>query len=364
MRIKFEVSMEKKSAMGEAGLVKLWFEIVAVMIIIMVGIGGITRLSRAGLSIVEWKPITGIIPPISEKDWEREFEKYKKIAQYRVLHNWMSIDDFKKIYLIEYIHRLWGRIVGLSLIIPAIIFAVKKKISGFMIKYVLLLSFLFFLQGVIGWLMVKTGVEGERVFVSPLALAGHHTFALIVYSFVILGIYIARAKEKEVARDFELQNLEDLSRKISKLKKLSLISIFLFFVQFFFGTLLAGTKGAVFAPTYPDINGKLIPPNLFEGFILENPFFVNFVHRHFSLVLLIPFIFLAIERKVLPLIIWIFQFVLGIITLLKSKGEVPVLLGATHQVTAWLLYSSIITILFESVLSYRVISNFVGKKRG
>jgi cytochrome c oxidase assembly protein subunit 15 len=351
----------RKSESGEAKLIRAWFGAVSVMIIIMAVIGGITRLSRAGLSIVEWEPITGIIPPLSEKDWEEEFEKYKKIAQYRVLHHWMSIDDFKKIYLIEYIHRLWGRIVGLSLIIPAIIFAVKKKLSSFTIKYVLFLSILFFVQGVIGWLMVKTGVEGERIFVSPLALAGHNTFALIVYSFVILGIYIVKAKEGSV-RDFEFQNPKDISLKISKLKKLSLISLVLFFVQFFFGTLLAGTKGAVFAPTYPDINGKLIPSNLLEGYILENPFFVNFVHRHFSIVLLIPLIFLAFERKFLPFIIWIFQFALGIITLLKSKGEVPILLGAMHQVTAWILYTSIITVFFESVLSYRAISYFSGKK--
>jgi cytochrome c oxidase assembly protein subunit 15 len=327
-------------------IIRIWLGILAFMIVVMVLLGGITRLSKAGLAIVEWRPVTGIIPPLTQKHWEEEFEKYKKIPQYRRLMFSISLQEFKKLYILEYLHRLWGRMIGFAVIFPLIILSLKKIIDRTWVKYFAAFIFLIFVQGVLGWLMVRTGIVEDRIFVSPIFLALHNTFALGLFSFVLYGIY----KDKGIEKNMGNQNYEEagFSPNLRKIKMLSLVAILLFVFQFIAGTLVAGHKAALLAPTYPDMNGHLIPPNLFsQKDFLNNPLFLNFFHRHFALILGVVLIFLALKGVFLPIILWLIQFILGIITTLNSKGDIPVLWGVLHQVNAWLLFASLFFTFFN-----------------
>jgi Uncharacterized protein required for cytochrome oxidase assembly len=179
-------------------IIAIWLSILGFMIFVMVLLGGITRLSKAGLAIVEWRPVTGIIPPLTQRHWEEEFEKYKKIPQYRRLMFSISLQEFKKLYILEYLHRLWGRMIGFAVIFPLIILSLKKIIDRTWIKYFITFIFLIFVQGVLGWLMVRTGIGEDRIFVSPIFLALHNTFALGLYSFVLYGIYNLKRRGKKL----------------------------------------------------------------------------------------------------------------------------------------------------------------------
>src|SRR3954465_611885 len=150
----------------------------------MVVVGGITRLTGSGLSITEWKPIMGIIPPMNDHDWNIAFEKYKAIPQFQKINFDFTIDDFKSIFWWEYIHRLIGRLIGVVFIIPFIWFYVKKKFDKSTLKKVLFLFLLGGLQGVIGWLMVKSGLT-ERTSVSHIRLAIHLITAFITFGFTL-----------------------------------------------------------------------------------------------------------------------------------------------------------------------------------
>jgi cytochrome c oxidase assembly protein subunit 15 len=338
-------------------IIATWLSILGFMIVVMVSLGGITRLSKAGLAIVEWRPVTGIIPPLTQRHWEEEFEKYKEIPQYRRLMFSISLQEFKKLYILEYLHRLWGRMIGFAVIFPLIVLSLKKIIDKTWVKYFITFIFLIFVQGVLGWLMVRTGIVEDRIFVSPIFLALHNTFALGLYSFVLYGIYKAKTAEKEVVSQNEVinqnignKNYEEagFSLDFRKIKMLSLIAILIFVFQFFIGTLVAGHKAALLAPTYPDMNGHLIPPNLFsQKDFLNNPLFLNFFHRHFALILGVVLIFLALKRVFLPIILWLMQFILGVVTTLNSKGDIPVLWGVLHQVNAWLLFTSLFFTFFN-----------------
>jgi cytochrome c oxidase assembly protein subunit 15 len=338
-------------------IIRIWLEILAFMIVVMVSLGGITRLSKAGLAIVEWRPVTGIIPPLTQRHWEEEFEKYKKIPQYRRLMFSISLQEFKKLYILEYLHRLWGRIIGFAVIFPLIILSLKKIIDRTWVKYFITFIFLIFVQGVLGWLMVRTGIVEDRIFVSPIFLALHNTFALGLYSFVLYGIYKAKTMEKQVVSQNEVINQNigsknyeeaEFSPELRKIKMLSLVAILLFVFQFIAGTLVAGHKAALLAPTYPDMNGHLIPQGLFsQKDFLNNPLFLNFFHRHFALILGVVLILLALKRVFLPIILWLIQFILGIITTLNSKGDIPVVWGVLHQVNAWLLFTSLFFTFFN-----------------
>ncbi len=338
-------------------IIATWLSVLAFMIVVMVSLGGITRLSKAGLAIVEWRPITGIIPPLTQKQWEEEFEKYKKIPQYRRLMFSISLQEFKKLYILEYLHRLWGRMIGFAVIFPLTILSLKKLIDKTWVKYFITFIFLILVQGVLGWLMVRTGIVEDRIFVSPTFLALHNTFALGLYSFVLYGIYRAKMMGREVVGQNKVinQSIENesyeragFSPNLRKIRLLSFIAILLFVFQFFIGTLVAGHKAALLAPTYPDINGHLIPQGLFsEKDFLNNPLFLNFLHRHFSLILGFVLILLALNKIFLPIILWSIQFILGIITTLNSKGDIPVLWGVLHQVNAWLLFTYLFFTLFS-----------------
>src|SRR3954469_4051851 len=181
-----------RSGGGGGGGVADWLLLCCAMIFLMVVIGGITRLTLSGLSITEWQPGTGIVPPLSEAAWLTEFEKYKQIPQYKLLNAGMSLGEFKSIFLWEYVHRLWGRLIGFVYALPLIYFLIRRRIPRRLTLPLAGIFLLGFAQGALGWYMVKSGLS-DRVSVSQYRLVAHLALALAIYAltlWIALGILV------------------------------------------------------------------------------------------------------------------------------------------------------------------------------
>ena len=339
--------------------VAIWLMIGVFMIIVQIVLGGITRLTDSGLSITEWKPILGTVPPLTDKDWNAAFEHYKQIAQYKHLHSYFTLQDFKSIYFWEWLHRLWGRIIGVVFLIPFIIFLVQRRFSGDMVKPMIILFLLGGLQGLIGWIMVMSGLNDENLYVSHIRLAVHFIMAvgLLLYTFW-----------------FALQLLIPSAKKTydPSLKKFTLFLIALLTIQLIYGAFMAGLKAAPFAPTWPSINGQYIPAQLgyYKGqpdmgtAIISDPVTVHFIHRNLAYLLVVLILVwtgwsfrqkskpLLREARWLPFVFVVLQVVLGIMAVLTSYKKQPQRWGEfewmaqLHQLVALFLLLSLVYALF------------------
>ncbi|MFN2457755.1 MAG: COX15/CtaA family protein [Chitinophagaceae bacterium] len=336
--------------------VAYWLLVGVAMIIVQIILGGITRLTGSGLSITEWDVITGTIPPVNEQQWIGEFQKYQQTPQYRLLNADFTLNDFKAIYFWEWLHRLWGRLIGIVFIIPFVIFLLQRRFRPQMIKPLLILFLLGALQGAVGWIMVVSGLTGDAVYVRPTRLALHFILALLLLAYTFW---------------FALQLLVKETNPIAapSLKKFTVLIITILFVQFFFGALVAGHKAAPAAPTWPLVNDSFIPSYVFrsqQGWrsIIENPVTIQTIHRliAYLLVLLIflwtvkafkqtrPILFKKV--RLLPAVFVILQLLLGIFTVLSSvqiranKWNNFEWLALFHQLTALSLLLSLVLALF------------------
>jgi cytochrome c oxidase assembly protein subunit 15 len=249
-----------------------WLYFVAFLVFLMVVVGGITRLTESGLSITEWKLITGTLPPLSELAWLSEFEKYKQIPEYIQINGpaGMTLAEFKFIYFWEWIHRLMGRLIGLAFALPLAWFAFKRAIpEGYAWRLVVLLV-LGGMQGVIGWWMVTSGLT-ERTDVSHFRLATHLLTALL-----ILALLVWTA--------LDLRQLASGQSKQSKLTAFGLIVCIILFLQLLFGAYTAGLNAGFVSNTWPLMNGHLIPPiidwnsNLWIQINFDH-YIIHFIHR-------------------------------------------------------------------------------------
>ena len=249
-----------------------WLYAVAFLVFIMVIVGGVTRLTESGLSITEWKPITGAIPPMSETVWESEFEKYKQIPEYLEINGpaGMTLEDFKFIYFWEWVHRLLGRLIGLAFALPLAWFALKRAIPDGYGGRLIGLLILGGMQGVIGWWMVSSGLT-ERTDVSHYRLATH-----LLMAFLILGGLVWTALDlRQFARDHS---------RPSKLTIFGLVVFCVLFVQLLFGAYTAGLNAGYVSNTWPLMNGSLIPTgiNWTDGvwsMLNNHPIVIHFIHR-------------------------------------------------------------------------------------
>ena len=219
--------------MKNKNIISVWLFICTILIFFMVGIGGATRVTHSGLSITEWKPIIGLIPPLNEKIWNDEFEKYKKIPEFKLVNNQMNFDDFKKIYFLEYFHRLIGRIIFFVCMAPLFLFFIFKKIDK---KFFFKMFFIFSLigmQGLVGWFMVKSGLI-DRTSVNEYWLAFHLCFALLIFSLIFIQLL-------KVFFDERFDYKDSIFSKIKE-NKLFFVTLFLTPIQIFFGGLVAGIK--------------------------------------------------------------------------------------------------------------------------
>jgi cytochrome c oxidase assembly protein subunit 15 len=315
--------------------VRWWLTTIAVLIAIMVLVGGATRLTESGLSIVEWKPVTGTLPPLTEQQWTEAFEGYKTIPQYRELNAGMNLDQFKTIFWWEWSHRLLGRVIGVAYLLPLLWFVWRGALSADLKRRLWIIFGLGALQGAVGWWMVASGLT-HRVEVSQLRLATHLVLALLIYAAIVWTLRSLRERQSAVAS--------------SRLKITSLVLLALTFVQLYLGALVAGLRAGRIYNTWPEIDGALIPSA--ARLFLEQPWWrnlfdntltVQFEHRMVAYTLFALAVLHAVDairlRAGTALIngavalaaVITLQAALGILTLLH---QVPILLSLAHQAMA------------------------------
>jgi cytochrome c oxidase assembly protein subunit 15 len=327
--------------------VRAWLIAICVLLIVMISIGGITRLTGSGLSITDWAPIMGAIPPLSQADWEIAFEKYRQIPQYRVVNSQISLGDFQFLYFWEWFHRLLGRLIGGVSFIPGLYFFLRGKISRQLALRALFGVFLGGLQGALGWFMVKSGLV-DRISVSHYRLAAHLALALVILAYFVTLTRSVFVGASPLARD--------QSRARTFLRPLFPFVVALFSLQILYGAFVAGMKAGFAFNTFPFMAGKLIPPNLGELSpawlnLFENPATVQWIHRSLGWVALFTAngLWTAVLRKKTPrgeirrgatmlAHLTFMQFVVGVATLIFA---VPLTLAVLHQLGAALIVSAL-----------------------
>lgn len=332
-----------------------WWLIAGILMIVVEFImGGVTRLTGSGLSITEWKPIMGFLPPLNEAEWNKAFDAYKNIAQYKYLNSHFTLSDFKFIFFWEWSHRLWARLLGVVFGIGFTYFLVKKYFDKQMIRPFIILFILGGLQGFIGWKMVQSGLNDTELYVKHTWLATHFISAMTLMCYVLW---------------FALKLLVPVEQRITdkKLNGSTLTVIILLFVQLVFGAFMAGLHAAKNAPTWPTINGMWLPDTLMNDSFISNPINVHFIHRGLAYILLIAVILwfisagrtasrhgsaLLARAKWLPLVLVLLQVTLGVVTVLCAPLIVFGKFGAfeiiaeLHQLVAMFLLMSLVANLY------------------
>ncbi|MDX2011681.1 MAG: COX15/CtaA family protein [Myxococcaceae bacterium] len=307
--------------------VGLWLLAVAAAVVVQVVLGGITRLTDSGLSITEWKPILGVVPPTDDAGWAEAFGKYQQIPQFQRLKSHLSLDEFKVIYFWEWFHRLWGRLLGLFFVVPMVVFWRRGQLEGLKGRALGLLA-LGGAQGVMGWVMVASGLQ-ELVYVSHLRLAAHFLLAAVLLGWLVaLGVACLDARP--------VSGASASSRWASGL-------LAVLFVQFAWGAFMAGLKAVLAAPTWPTINGQWVPNGLFGGggWWWNDPLAVHLIHRSLGYALVLGvLVFWWRSRLVLgasrhaALAVVALQVSLGVLVTVNAVVPARLLwLGVAHQVT-------------------------------
>lgn len=303
-------------------IVAYWLLTGVLMIIIQVLLGGITRLTGSGLSITEWKPIMGAIPPLNEAEWNEAFNKYKQIAQFKYLNSHFELSDFQFIFFWEWFHRVWARLLGVVFAAGFIYFLVRRYFDKQMIIPFIILFILGAAQGLIGWIMVASGLNETNLYVNHIKLAMHFIAALGLLCYTLW---------------FALQLLVPDEKRItnSRLHNFTLIIIALFCMQLVYGAFMAGLKAAMAAPTWPSINGMWLPGQLASESLVNNPINIHFIHRQLAYLIatLIVFWFGAASNvsskntesllnkvRWWPLILVMVQVLLGILTVISAPA--------------------------------------------
>jgi cytochrome c oxidase assembly protein subunit 15 len=317
------------------GAVRWWLIVVAVLIAVMVLVGGATRLTESGLSIVEWKPVTGTLPPLNEAQWAQAFEGYKAIPQYRELNAGMSLAEFKTIFWWEWSHRLLGRVIGAVYLLPFLYFLWRGALSSELKWRLWIIFVLGALQGAVGWWMVASGLT-QRTEVSQYRLATHLVLALIIFASIVWTLRRMSARP---------QLIVPMRLKVSGVALLALT-----FVQLYFGALVAGLRAGRVYNTWPEIDGAFIPSAARLWFeepwwrnLFDNTLTVQFEHRMVAYALIALAIFHAVDAirsrpgsAVVNGAVWLaaamlLQATLGVMTLLQ---QVPIDLALAHQAVA------------------------------
>jgi heme a synthase len=312
--------------------IRVWLLAVAAMIFAMVLVGGATRLTESGLSITEWQPVTGTIPPLSETAWQAEFEKYKAIPQYQQMNRGMSLAEFKTIFWWEWAHRLLGRLIGAAFLLPFLWFLWRGRVEPGLRSRLWAIFGLGALQGAVGWWMVASGLA-ERTEVSQYRLAFHLTLACVIY------VAIMWTAERLATRP--------APAVAPRLRVTAVVLLVLVLAQIYLGALTAGLRAGLTYNTWPLIDGAFVPSGahlffnqpLWRNFF-ENTLTVQFEHRMMAYTVLIVALLQAVDAVwskargpaatcavVLALAVML-QATLGILTLLH---QVPIRLGLAHQ---------------------------------
>jgi cytochrome c oxidase assembly protein subunit 15 len=254
----------------------IWLLACCAMIFLMVLIGGVTRLTESGLSITEWKPVEGVLPPLSTAAWQDAFTQYKAIPQYEAIHAEMTLDQFKHIYFWEYIHRLWGRIIGFAFLLPFLWFLIRGQVSRRLIAPLAGLFVLGGLQGALGWWMVESGLAA-RIEVSQYRLAAHLAMAVVIYLamlWVALNLLASssfprKRESSDGAMDSRFRGND--GKSTAGLRHTASLALILVFITLVAGAFVAGTRAGYLDNTFPLMEGQFVPPDYWH----LTPFWLN-----------------------------------------------------------------------------------------
>ncbi|MDC3131613.1 COX15/CtaA family protein [Pelagibacteraceae bacterium] len=337
--------------------VYIWLLALTTMVLLIIIIGGLTRLTDSGLSMTDWRPLLGVIPPLGQDSWQTVFDMYKQTPEFKIVNRNMILEEFKFIFWWEWFHRVFARLIGIVFIIPLIYFLIKKQVSKTLIARLTIVFIFGIFQAFVGWWMVKSGLS-ENPYVSPYRLTFHLLNALIIFSILF---WIAMDYKHSLKTSF-------ISKPFSH-EFFVFFSIVLVFITIGTGGFMAGTNSGQSFNTFPFMNGKIIPDDYFlEGLgiynIFENTVAINFNHRWFSIFVFFYIIFICFKfikfdnnkvPKILVIIVLIFltlQVVLGVVTLL-SNVYLP--LASMHQTNSILLLSTLLITYHQ--FKYRKVYN-------
>ena len=323
--------------------IALWLFACCAMIFAMVVLGGLTRLTGSGLSMVTWQPVTGWLPPLGAAEWEAVFALYRETPEFERVNFWMTVDDFRSIFWLEYLHRVWGRAIGVAFVVPAAWFALRGRIGGRLGVGLAIAFLLGAAQGALGWYMVQSGLV-DRPEVSHYRLAAHLGLALALYAYLLwLALGLAQKRARHGARGAHLG---------LAIGGIALTAIW--------GAFVAGLDAGHIHPTFPLMGGRLVPLKAFSiapwaADLTANPVTVQFVHRWLAIVVLAAIVWLRWrvrrappgERLAFDLLagMGVLQAGLGVATLLLG---VPLAAAALHQAGAAVLLSLAIYALHAS----------------
>jgi cytochrome c oxidase assembly protein subunit 15 len=330
--------------------VTTWLGIGVGMLMVQILLGGITRLTGSGLSITEWAPLMGTLPPLNAHAWQQSFEKYQQIAQFKKLNYAFTLADYQSIFFWEWLHREWARLMGLVFLIPFVIFVLQKRISRAMVKPLAVLFLLGVLQAAIGWIMVQTGLNDNDTAVNPVALAVHFICALCLMSWLVwMLLQLAVNKHQIVHRPV--------------LRGVNIGLLVLLFFQLIYGALMAGSHAALYAATWPDINGAFIPQGLFTAGskarqLYTNPLVIQVMHRSLAYLIGLGTLlwFYLADKSItkgwlkkfsrVPVILVLMQITLGVMALVNSPFAGAIGFSVAHQFTGMLLLVSLLVTTF------------------
>ena len=322
----------------------IWLLTITAMVLAIIVIGGLTRLTESGLSMTDWRPLLGIIPPLNKEDWNSVFEMYKLTPEFKIVNKNMTLVDFKYIFWWEWFHRVFARLIGVVFIIPLLYFIIKNQLNPTLYKRLAIVFTFGIFQAFIGWWMVKSGLS-ENPYVSPYRLTFHLINALIIFSILL---WIAMDYRHSIKINF-------ISRPLTN-DFYIFISIILIFITIASGGFMAGTNSGQSFNTFPLMNGKIIPDDYhIEDYgifnIFENTVAINFNHRWLSIFVFFYIVFVCFKfikfnnsniSNILVYLILFFlslQVLLGVATLL-SNVYLP--LASMHQTNSILLLSTLL----------------------
>ena len=331
------------AARGARGAIRLWLIALFALVVVMIAVGGLTRLTDSGLSITEWAPVTGAIPPLNAEDWQAEFEKYRAIPEYQLQNKGMSLAEFKVIYWWEWGHRQLGRVIGLVWAAGFLFFWLTKRIPTGWTGRLLLLGGLGGLQGAIGWWMVSSGLQGTMLDVASYRLATHLGLAFVILGLIAWYVFQLGRTERDLMQARRVRE--------AKLKSMSTGLMHLAFLQILLGALVAGIDAGRAYTDWPLMAGAVFPVNAFDleplwRNFFENSGLVQFIHRVAGYLLAIMgFVVWRRARRSsydatkrafdAMAAILAAQIVLGIVTVLNAA---PWHLAILHQFTAVVLW--------------------------
>ncbi|MGI3167643.1 heme A synthase [Pseudooceanicola sp. C21-150M6] len=342
-----------KTRRGARRGIRIWLMILFALVVVMIAVGGLTRLTDSGLSITEWKPLTGALPPMSAADWQSEFEKYQQIPEFQVQNAWMDLAAFKQIYWWEWGHRQLGRVIGLVWALGFFGFLIARQIPQGWTGRLFFIGVLGGIQGAIGWWMVSSGLEGTMLDVASYRLATHLGLAFIILGFITWYVLMLGRPEREL--------MQARRSRDAKLFSLGTGWMHFAFLQIILGALVAGIDAGRSYTDWPTMGGQFIPPDpmmltpAWRNF-LENPGLVQFIHRMSGYLLLAFAIMIFVKSRrasnrvtkgafTVAFVALCGQVVLGIVTVMTAAH---LHVALTHQLLAVATFVFIIRARFNA----------------